>query len=63
MWGILMCEEVIAEGMAMTEDIKQTNLNKSIHQLREIAREWYKNEEYDPVCVNLSSPKRRFDNV
>jgi FMN-dependent NADH-azoreductase len=54
---------VIAEGMAMNEDIKQTNLNKSIHQLREIAREWYKNEEYDPVCVNLSSPKRRFDNV
>jgi FMN-dependent NADH-azoreductase len=27
---------VIAEGMAMSEDIKQTNLNKSIHQLQEI---------------------------
>jgi hypothetical protein len=42
---------VIAEGMAMSEDIKQTNLNKSIHQLQEIAREWYKNEEHDPMCV------------
>jgi hypothetical protein len=50
---------VIAEGMAMSEDIKQTNLNKSIHQLQEIAREWYKNEEYDPMCVSLSSRKRR----
>jgi hypothetical protein len=27
---------VIAEGMAMSQDIKQTNLNKSIHQLQEI---------------------------
>jgi hypothetical protein len=47
----------------MSEDIKQTNLNKSIHQLREITREWYKNEEYDPMYVSLSSRKRRFDNV
>ena len=54
---------IIAEGMAMSEDIKQTNLNKSIHQLREITREWYKNEEYDPMYVSLSSRKRRFDNV
>jgi FMN-dependent NADH-azoreductase len=45
---------IIAEGMAMSEDIKQTNLNKSIHQLREITREWYKNEEYDPMCVSLA---------
>jgi len=54
---------VIAEGMAMSEDIKQTNLNKSIH-LQEITGEWYKNEEYDPMCVlALVAGKERFDNV
>jgi hypothetical protein len=28
--------------MVMNEEIKQTNLNKQILQVREIAREWYK---------------------
>jgi FMN-dependent NADH-azoreductase len=55
---------VLAEGMAMNEEIKQTNLNKSIRRVREIAREWYKKEEvYDSIFVNLSSKKRRFGNV
>jgi FMN-dependent NADH-azoreductase len=54
---------VLAEGMAMNEEIKQINLNKSIRQVREIAREWYKKEEeYDSICVNLSGRKRRFVN-
>jgi FMN-dependent NADH-azoreductase len=53
---------ILAEGMAMNEEVKQTNLNKSIRQVREIAREWYKKEEYDSICVNLSSRKRRFGN-
>lgn len=51
---------IITEGMAMKEEIKQTNLNKSIRQVHAIAREWYKKEEYDTLCVNLSNKKRRF---
>jgi len=43
----------LAEGMAMNEEVKQINLNKSIHQVRAIAREWYKKEEYDSICVNV----------
>jgi FMN-dependent NADH-azoreductase len=54
---------VLAEGMAKEEEVKQTNLNKSIRQVRAIAREWYKKEEYDSICIKLSSKKRRFDNV
>ena len=54
---------VLAEGMAMNEEVKQTNLNESIRQVRAIAREWYKKEEYESMCVNLSSKKRRFDNA
>jgi FMN-dependent NADH-azoreductase len=54
---------ILAEGMAMNEEIKETNLNKSIRQVRAIAREWYKKGEYDSMCVNLISKKRRFDNV
>ena len=54
---------VLAEGMAMKEEVKQTNLNKSIRQVRAIAKEWYRKEEYDSICVNLISKKRRFDNV
>ena len=53
---------VLAEGMAMNEEVKQYYLNKSIHQVREIAREWYKKEEYDSIYVNLGSRKRRFGN-
>jgi FMN-dependent NADH-azoreductase len=54
---------ILAEGMAMKEEVKQTNLNKSICQVRAIAREWYKKEEYDSMCVNLISKKSKFDNV
>jgi hypothetical protein len=48
---------ILAEGMAMKEEVEQTNLNKSIRRVRVIGREWYKKEEYDSVCVNLSSKK------
>jgi len=54
---------ILAEGMAMKEEIKQTNLNKSIRQVRAIAREWYRKEEYDSMSVNLISKNRKFDNV
>jgi FMN-dependent NADH-azoreductase len=54
---------VLAEGMAKEEEVKQTNLNKSIRQVRAIAREWYRKEEYNSMCVNLISKKRRFGNV
>ena len=54
---------VLAEGMSMNEEVNQINLNKSIRQVRAIAREWYKKEEYDSMCVNLISKKRKFDNV
>jgi FMN-dependent NADH-azoreductase len=54
---------ILAEGMAMNEEIKETNLSKSIRQVRAIAREWYKKGEYDSMCVNLISKKRRFGNV
>jgi len=33
---------ILAEGMEMSEEIKQTNLNKSICQVQEIAKEWYR---------------------
>lgn len=46
---------ILAEGMAMNEEVKQTNLNKSIREVRTIAKEWYKREEYDSICVNLIS--------
>jgi FMN-dependent NADH-azoreductase len=54
---------ILAEGMAMSEEIKQYNLNKSIHQVRVIARDWYKKEEYDSMCVSFSSNKKRLANV
>ncbi len=40
---------ILAEGMAMNEEIKQANLNESILQVRAIAREWYKKEEYESM--------------
>jgi FMN-dependent NADH-azoreductase len=52
---------ILAEGMAMNEEVKQTNLNKSIRQVRAIAREWYKKGEYDSMCVRLIRKKRKFD--
>jgi FMN-dependent NADH-azoreductase len=55
---------VLAEGMAKEEEVKQTNLNESILQVRAIAREWYRKEgRYDLMSVNLISKKRRFGNV
>jgi FMN-dependent NADH-azoreductase len=54
---------ILAEGMAMKEEVKQTNLNKSILQVRAVAREWYRKEEYDSMCVNLICKKRKLDNV
>jgi FMN-dependent NADH-azoreductase len=50
---------ILAEGMAMKEEVKQTNLNKSISQVRATAREWYnEREECDSIYVNLSSKNR-----
>ena len=55
---------VLAEGMSMKEEVKKTNLNKSIRQVRAIAREWYRKEVYDDsMCINLISRNRKFDNV
>jgi FMN-dependent NADH-azoreductase len=54
---------VLAEGMAKEEEVKQMNLNKSIRQVRAIAKEWYRKEEYDLMSVNVISKKRKFDNV
>jgi FMN-dependent NADH-azoreductase len=54
---------VLAEGMAKEEEIKQTNLNKSINQVRAIAKEWYAKEEDELVSVNLIGKKRRFENA
>jgi FMN-dependent NADH-azoreductase len=48
---------ILAEGMAMKEEIKQTNLNKSIFQVRSIAKEWYKKKEYNSVYVKLRNKK------
>src|SRR5919108_1854563 len=48
---------ILAEGMAMREEVKQTSLDKSMRQVRAIAREWYRKAEYDPMCVNLIRKK------
>lgn len=50
---------ILVEGMAMNEEVRQTNLNESIRQVRAIAREWYQKEECDLICINLSSKERR----
>jgi FMN-dependent NADH-azoreductase len=52
---------VLAEGMAKEEKIKQSSLNKSISQVRAIAREWYAKEENDLVSINVINNKRRFE--
>jgi FMN-dependent NADH-azoreductase len=49
---------ILAEGMVMKEEVKQTNLNKSIRQARAIAREWYRKQEYHSVSVNIISKKK-----
>lgn len=54
---------ICAEGMAKKEEVRQSNLNKSIRQVRAIAREWYKkDDEYASMSVSLSN-KKRFSNV
>jgi FMN-dependent NADH-azoreductase len=54
---------VLSEGMAMNEEVKQTNLNKSIRRVRAIAREWYREEGYDSMPFNVISKKRSFGDV
>ena len=55
---------ILAEGMEMSEEVKQTNLNKSIHDVQEIAREWYKKEGYENLmCINHNNRKTKFDKV
>lgn len=55
---------ILAEGMEMSEEIKRTNLNKSIRHVQEIAREWYRKEGYkDLMCINNISRKTKFYNV
>jgi FMN-dependent NADH-azoreductase len=53
---------ILAEGMAMNEEIKQTNLNKSIRRVRAIAREWYGKEKCNSMCVNLINERRNLPN-
>lgn len=55
---------ILAEGMAMDEEVKHANLNKSIRHVQELAREWYRKEEYeDLMCINHNNRKTKFDNV
>jgi FMN-dependent NADH-azoreductase len=55
---------VLAEGMGMEEEVKLNNLNKSIRQIRTIAREWYKQERYeDSMRINPINKNRRFGNA
>jgi hypothetical protein len=50
---------ILAEGMAMNEKVKQTNLNKSIIKVRQIAREWYKKEKNDALmCFSFICKKK-----
>ena len=37
---------ILAEGMAVNEEIKQANLNKAISEVRATAREWYEKKEF-----------------
>jgi PPOX class F420-dependent enzyme/OxyR family protein len=54
----------LAEGMSMKDEVKQTNLDKSIHQIRAIAREWYQKERYENSNrVSPISKNRRFDTL
>jgi FMN-dependent NADH-azoreductase len=56
---------VLAEGMSMKEEVKQTNLDKSMRQIRAIAREWYEKEKRyeDSKRVSPISKNRRFDKL
>jgi FMN-dependent NADH-azoreductase len=53
---------ILAEGMDMSEEIKQINLNNSIWQVQEIAREWYRKEGYeDLMCIKHNNRKTKLD--
>jgi FMN-dependent NADH-azoreductase len=54
---------ILAEGMAVNEEIKQANLNKAISEVRATAREWYEKKEYDPISDNPISNKSKFENL
>jgi FMN-dependent NADH-azoreductase len=49
---------ILAEGMAMNEEVKQNNLNKSTQQVQAIARVWYRRDEYDLVSISLCNQKK-----
>jgi FMN-dependent NADH-azoreductase len=53
---------ILAEGMEMSEETKQINLNKSICQVQEIAKEWYRKEGYENLmCINHKNRKAKLD--
>jgi FMN-dependent NADH-azoreductase len=53
---------ILAEGMEMSEETKQINLNKSICQVQEIAKEWYRKEGYENLmCINHNNRKAKLD--
>ncbi|HEX5187466.1 MAG TPA: NAD(P)H-dependent oxidoreductase [Nitrososphaeraceae archaeon] len=53
---------ILAEGMEMNEEIKQINLNKSIYQVKEIAKKWYKKDGYKNImCINHNNRKTKLD--
>ena len=54
---------ILAEGMVMSEEIQQSNLNKAISEVRAISSEWYKKEEYVSIRVNPISKQRKSENV
>jgi len=53
---------ILAEGMEMSNEIRQTNLNKSICQVQEIAKEWYRKGGYENLmCINHNNRKTKLD--
>jgi FMN-dependent NADH-azoreductase len=48
---------ILAEGMAKKEEVKQTNLNKSIHQVRAIARGIRKRKSFVQYVLTLLARK------
>jgi len=54
---------ILAEGMAMNEEIKQANLNKAISEVRATAREWYEKKEYELISDYPISNKSKFENL
>jgi len=54
---------ILAEGMAVNEEIKQANLNKAISEVRATAREWYEKKEYELISDYPISNKSKFENL